>query len=224
MDFSDLKSAIILGFFMSFMIGPVFFMLIQTSILKGVRAAISFNLGVISGDVSFILIAYFGSKSLLEKIKDDPRLFFVGGLILIVYGVIVFFSKKNKDDNLKTTDLIKNTSQKKDCMKFFLKGFFLNFINVGVLVFWLGTIVIVGPTLDMSQRLVFCYFSVVLVTYFLTDVVKILLAKYLKNKLTPTLVIQIKKAMGFILAFFGLILLVKSFIPNILLENLLKFF
>ena len=61
---------------MAFMIGPVFFVLIQTSILKGARAAIVFDLGVLLGDVSFILIAYYGSRSLLEKIKDDPRLFF----------------------------------------------------------------------------------------------------------------------------------------------------
>ena len=57
---------------MAFMIGPVFFVLIQTSILKGARAAIVFDLGVLLGDVSFILIAYYGSRSLLEKIKDDP--------------------------------------------------------------------------------------------------------------------------------------------------------
>ena len=78
------------------MIGPVFFMLIKTSLLKGIRAAISFDIGVILGDITFMLIAYFGSRNLLEKIKDDPRLFLVGGLILIVYGIITFFNKKEK--------------------------------------------------------------------------------------------------------------------------------
>jgi len=76
MDIYDFKNAFLIGFFMAFMIGPVFFMLIQTSILKGARAAIAFDLGVILGDITFILIAYYGSSSLLEKIKDDPRLFF----------------------------------------------------------------------------------------------------------------------------------------------------
>ena len=83
MDIYDFKNAFLIGFFMAFMIGPVFFMLIQTSILKGARAAISFDVGVISGDITFILIAYFGSRSLLEKIKDDPRLFFIGGWCLL---------------------------------------------------------------------------------------------------------------------------------------------
>ena len=67
MDIYHVKNAILFGFFLSFMIGPVFFMLIQTSILKGARAAIAFNLGVILGDVAFIVIAYFGSRHLLVR-------------------------------------------------------------------------------------------------------------------------------------------------------------
>jgi threonine/homoserine/homoserine lactone efflux protein len=96
MDIYDFKNALIIGFFMAFMIGPVFFMLIQTSILKGARAAIVFDLGVIIGDLTFILIAYYGSRPLLEKIKDDPRLFFIGGLVLVIYGLITYFNKENK--------------------------------------------------------------------------------------------------------------------------------
>ena len=98
MDFYDLKNAFLVGVVFSFMIGPVFFMLLKTSILKGARAAIAFDLGVILGDISFMLIAYFGSKSLLEKIKDDPRLFLIGGLILIVYGLITYLDKNNKKE------------------------------------------------------------------------------------------------------------------------------
>ena len=88
MSFYEYKDAILVGFFLSFMIGPVFFMLIQTSIMKGARAALAFDFGVILGDIVFILIAYYGSKSVLEKIKDDPRMYFIGGLILLVYGIV----------------------------------------------------------------------------------------------------------------------------------------
>ena len=57
MDIYDFKNALLIGFFIAFMIGPVFFMLLQTSILKGARAAIIFDLGVVFGDITFILIA-----------------------------------------------------------------------------------------------------------------------------------------------------------------------
>lgn len=154
MDIFDIKNAIFFGFFLSFMIGPVFFMLIQTSIVKGARAAIAFNLGVILGDVAFIVIAYFGSRHLLERIKDDPRLFFIGGLILIVYGAITYLDKAGKKDIEESLKLPTNNNY----FKLILKGFFLNFINVGVLAFWLGLIVVIGPTLDMNPTYIFLLF------------------------------------------------------------------
>lgn len=222
MDFYDFKSAMLLGFFMSFMIGPVFFMLLETSIVKGARAAISFNLGVITGDITFILIAYFGSRSLLEKIKDDSRLFFIGGLILVVYGATIFFKTDVNKKAIHQNDILQNLP-KNDYIKLFVKGFFLNFINIGVLAFWLGTIVIVGPTLNMNQNLIFLYFGVVLLTYFTTDVVKILLAKQLKNKLTTYVIFRIKKTIGVFLVFFGFILCLKGFVSISQIESFLKF-
>ena len=65
MGFNEIKDAVLIGFFLSFMIGPVFFMLIQTSIIKGARAAIAFDLGVILGDIVFIEIETEGEE--LEK-------------------------------------------------------------------------------------------------------------------------------------------------------------
>ena len=120
MAFNELKEAVVIGFFLAFMIGPVFFMLIQTSIIKGARAAIVFDLGVMLGDVVFILIAYFGSKSLLEKIKDDPRLFLIGGLILLVYGIITFLDKSQKRA-IQDESLV--LPEKTNYTKLFLKGF-----------------------------------------------------------------------------------------------------
>ena len=55
----DIQTAIPLGFFLSFVIGPVFFVLLETSATKGFRAAVSFDIGVIVADVVFLLIAYF---------------------------------------------------------------------------------------------------------------------------------------------------------------------
>ena len=49
----------------------------------------------------------------------------------------------------------------------YFKGFFLNFINIGVLGFWLAMIVILGPSLEMQPQPLFQYFGVVLLGYFL---------------------------------------------------------
>lgn len=220
MDIYDFKNAFLIGFFMAFMIGPVFFMLIQTSVLKGARAAIIFDLGVIIGDLSFILIAYYGSRSLLEEIKDDPRLFFLGGLVLIIYGLITYLEKENKKEALESAKLLKVPIQN-NYLKLFFKGFFLNFINVGVLAFWLGTVLIIGPTLKMDQSAIFWYFGTVLLSYFVTDLGKIFLAKQLKNKMTPAVIFRIKKIMGVILIVCGVFLMLKGFIPNERIEELI---
>ena len=203
---------------MAFMIGPVFFMLIQTSILRGARAAIAFDIGVILGDITFILIAYYGSRSLLEKIKDDPRLFFIGGLVLIIYGLITYLDKSNKKEDIKPDD-IEIPVLKNNYLRLFIKGFFLNFINIGVLAFWLGLVVVIGPTLDMDQNSIFWYFATVILGYCVTDIIKILLAKQLKDKMTPFVIYRIKRTMGILLMVFGLILMLKGFIPNEDIEN-----
>lgn len=211
MTFSELKDAILIGFFLAFMIGPVFFMLIQTSIIKGARAAIAFDIGVILGDLTFILIAYYGSKSLLEKIKDDPRLFFIGGVILLVYGIITYLDKSQKKE---ITDETLVLPEKSNYIKLLLKGFLLNFINIGVLAFWLGMIVVVGSNLQMDSHKIFNYFAVILLSYFITDVGKILLAKQLKKKLTPAVIYKIKRGMGILLMIFGVALMLKGFLPK----------
>ncbi|WP_299527910.1 LysE family transporter [uncultured Lutibacter sp.] len=211
MTFIEIKDAVLIGFFLSFMIGPVFFMLIQTSIIKGARAAIAFDLGVVLGDIVFILIAYYGSKSLLEQIKDDPRLFYIGGLILLIYGLITYLDKSQKrviqDEKLVLPE-------KTNYLKLFFKGFLLNFINVGVLAFWLGMIVIVGSNLQMNPTKIFNYFTVILISYLITDIGKILLAKQLKKKLTPKITYKVKRIMGIILMVFGIVLILKGFIPK----------
>ncbi|MGJ8743913.1 LysE family translocator [Polaribacter sp.] len=221
MDIYDFKNAFLIGFFMAFMIGPVFFMLIQTSILKGARAAIAFDIGVLLGDVSFILIAYYGSRSFLEKIKDDPRLFFIGGLVLIIYGLITYLNKQNKKEALESAQIME-VPIKNNYIKLFFKGYFLNFINVGVLAFWLGTVLVIGPTLKMNQSAIFWYFATIILGYAVTDLGKILLAKQLKSKMTPRVIYRLKRFMGIILIVCGVILMLKGFIPNEEIEGLIN--
>lgn len=209
MTFYEIKEAVIIGFFLSFMIGPVFFMLIQTSIIKGFRAALVFDLGVVFGDIIFILIAYFGSKSLLEQIKDDPKLFYIGGSILLIYGLITFFDKRQKK-------IIEDPSlvvlpEKWNYLKLFLKGFFLNFINIGVLAFWVGMIVVIGPNLEMNPKKITNFFVLIILSYLVTDLGKIILAKQLKKTLTPVIIYKIKRLMGLLIIIFGIILIARGF-------------
>jgi threonine/homoserine/homoserine lactone efflux protein len=206
----DIQAAIPLGFFLSFMIGPVFFVLIETSVTKGFRAAVVFDLGVIVADVFFIALAYFSSFQLLENLSNQPGLFVFGGMIITVYGIIIFL-KKPKKTTQQTNEQI---SDKTNYFGMFIKGFLINFINIGVLVFWLGIIIITGPTLENNLNRFVVFFSTMIGVYFFTDIVKILLAKQLKKKLTPIRIIKLKKILGFILVICGLVLIIKGFLPK----------
>lgn len=206
----DIQAAIPLGFFLSFMIGPVFFVLLETSVVKGFRAAISFDLGVVLADIIFIFLAYFSSYQLLENLSNQPGLYIFGGTLLSLYGVIVF-SKKTKGELLDTNP---HAPLKSNYLQLFVKGFLLNFINVGVLVFWLGIIIVIGPNLDANPSRFLLFFGTLIISYFLTDVVKILLAKRLKAYLTPLIILNIKKALGVLLLICGITLITKGFLPK----------
>ncbi|WP_297334676.1 LysE family transporter [Flavobacterium sp.] len=209
----DILAAIPLGFFLSFMPGAVFFVLLETSVIKGFRAALAFDIGVVLADIAFICLAYFSSYRLIQSIKDEPALFVFGGIILLTYGLISFIKQKRSSRN----ELVNQNSKeilKKDYLSLFIKGFVLNFINVGVLGFWLAIIITIGPQLDMEKSRMLTFFASVLGGYFLTDIGKILLAKQLRSKLTSRNIIKIKKVISIILMVFGLVLLAQGWAPS----------
>jgi len=210
---NDIISAIPLGFFLSFMIGPVFFVLLETSVVKGFKAAIIFDLGVVLADIIFILIAYFSSYRLIESIKDDPALFIFGGLVMLTYGIISFL--KNRKESKKGIDEEEaNELEKNNYLSLFIKGFFLNFINIGVLGFWLAILITIGPQLELKASRMITFFSTLIATYFITDIFKILLAKQLRNKLNPKNILIIKKFISVVLIISGIFLLSQGLFPK----------
>ena len=209
---NDILAGIPWGIFLSFMIGPVFFILLETSIIKGFRAALVFDLGVILGDIIFIGIAYLGSFRLIQSLKDKPALFIFGGLLMFVYGIISFI--KLKKEEKVNTDIIDKEIIKKDYGSLFVKGFFLNIINIGVLGFWLAVIISVGPKLEMQTSRMITFFTTVILSYLIVDCIKILLAKQLKNKLTPVNILKIKKGISIVLIIFGTVLMTQGWFPK----------
>ena len=211
--FADILLAVPLGILLAFTIGPVFFVLLETAITKGFRAAIAFNTGVVTADAAFIAIVYFTTNSLLTEIKDDPRLFLAGGLIMMAYGLLSFIKvKKDFQKDVECKDNISFIRIK----KVNYKGFLLNFINIGVLGFWLGIIVVFGPKLDMEPNRILLFFSSIIIVYFLIDIGKILIAKKLKNRLTAYHIYKIKRVISIILLLFGVFLVCKPFFLNVL--------
>ena len=203
----DIQAAIPMGFLLSFVIGPVFFVLLETSATKGFRAGLALDLGVILADILFLTIAYFSSFQLLENLSNQPGLYVFGGVILLVYGITNFFNRGISRGQAAINP------RSDSYLYLFIKGFLLNLINVGVLVFWLGVIIIVGPSLNNDPNRIITFFAGMLGAYLFMDIVKILLAKQLKTKLTLKRILMVKKALGILLIISGLILITKGFLP-----------
>ncbi|MFV7236208.1 MULTISPECIES: LysE family translocator [Flavobacterium] len=209
---NDILSGIPWGIFLSFMVGPVFFILLETSIIKGFRAALVFDLGVVLGDIVFIGIAYLGSYRLIQSLKDKPALFIFGGILMLVYGIISFVRLK-KEEKI-NTEAIDNEIIRKNYGSLFLKGFLLNIINIGVLGFWLAIIISVGPKLEMQTSRMTTFFISVILSYLLIDSIKIVLAKQLKRKLTPNNILKIKKGISIVMMVFGIVLITQGWFPK----------
>jgi len=208
----DILTGIPLGIFLCFMIGPVFFILLETAAVKGIRAALVFDAGVVIADILFISIAYFSSYRLINSLKDEPALFIFGGLIMLTYGIISFIKQRKVSKN--SQDDVEVEIIKKNYGSLFIKGFLLNFINVGVLGFWLLIIITFGPQLDLQTSRLIVFFSSVIGTYLLVDIAKMFLAKKLKNKMTPKNILKIKKITSILLIIFGFTIMLQGWFPS----------
>ncbi|WP_151892818.1 LysE family translocator [Patiriisocius marinistellae] len=198
------------GFIMAFAVGPVFFTLIETSITKGFRAGLAFDGGAIFADIIFICIAYFSTTKLLERVKNDPALLIFGGGILIAYGIISYIRT--------TKSLYKIVREhhalevKKNLGSLFIKGFFLNFVNFGVLAGWVGMIILANANAK-SERGVILFITTVLVVFITIDILKIALAKKLKSKMTPRFTVKTKKWVSLLIVGFGVFMLLEGIFP-----------
>lgn len=201
-----IRDGFFVGFALAFLIGPVFFLLLSTSINKGIRQAIFIAVGVMLSDAMYIAFAHFGS-SFLTGNSDFNYLFgIIGGGILIVFGIVNFFKKPAVNKN----EVSEYTISRTDFLMFFLKGFAMNSFNPFVLVFWLGiSSGISVKNFDNMQTLSF--YAAVLVSVLSTDVIKCYLANKLQRIITVTVLIWMNRVSGLALVFFGIKIIYKSF-------------
>jgi threonine/homoserine/homoserine lactone efflux protein len=209
--FDGLAYAVLYGFILAFAVGPVFFITIETSITKGFRSALTFDLGAIFADVVFIIFAYYSTNQILEKIKDDPNLIIFGGLILLAFGVISYI--KTSKSFRKIVREHYDVDPKKNLIGLFIKGFLLNFINFGVLAGWIGVIIMANAVTSTDEGVII-FLATVLLSMVITDIAKILLAKKLKNKMTPRFIFKTKKWVSILIIIFGAVMILQGVFPK----------
>ena len=201
----DYITPITAGVATAFIMGPVFWVLLETSITKGFKAAVAFDLGVMFADVCFIGICYLGSFQLLEDEQNKQGLFVLGGTILLLYGLFSWINraKKNKDQ----PDI---KESKENYFGLAAKGFAINILNVGVFIFWGGVTIVSSPASGKSFTNFVLFFSIVLLSYFITDLLKISVANRFKTLLTGKGIVIVNSIISLILIISGIVLILKG--------------
>jgi threonine/homoserine/homoserine lactone efflux protein len=197
---------IIPGLILSAAIGPVFFMLIQTSIQRGFKLAMVMEFGIIMSDTFCILCAYFGLAAFFQNPDYKNLIFSVGSLVLIIFGVVMFLSHK------KVNFQVDEELKKGDKTKLFWKGFLFNVSNPSVIFFWMAFVGLSLPTYAAHKTHAFAYFAGTLITVFSIDILKAWSADKIKKYMTQQAMINFNKIAGLGIGIFGVFIFIKEII------------
>jgi threonine/homoserine/homoserine lactone efflux protein len=217
MTFFDLTlKGIVTGFILSIMIGPVFFVLLETSITKGIKAALALDLGVLLSDLFYILIAYVFYSEVADLGSKDNRqiLNVIGGILFLAYGILNFLKKSHpKEDN----STIQSITNSKDIVVLMVKGFLLNLANPMVIFYWFSIMTLANSYVETasSNYPIFYFLMVILLTFFSVDVFKIVGAKYLRPLVTNRLLNGLNILIGIVFSIFGIFLIIRSYIEQV---------
>ncbi len=194
-----------LGFLLAFLVGPVFFTIIQTSVEKGFWNGALVALGVSISDILYVTICYFGLFQFLNAPSSKTNMAYAGGGILVAFGLYHLIVKARRSK----TEF--HSAEEKRPLKYILKGFIINGITPMVFIFWIGTISI--ATIDFGYSTgfeFFVFFTALLITVLGIDIAKAFLADKLRRLVTHKFLVIMNIVVGVCLIAFGIRLLMMA--------------
>jgi len=170
---------VFLGLIISVLIGPVFLLLVNTSIKYGFRAALVLELGIVLSDVSYILLAWYGLGNFMLNPVFQYWMGVIGGLLIFVFALSTLISKNNP--------LEKDPEPLKASTMFGLamKSFLLNSSNPSVIVFWFTTVGVAIKTYKGDEFSIGIYFSSCIATVTIIDLIKAYYSKKARQVINP---------------------------------------
>jgi len=214
MDFYAYLQGLLYGFVLALMLGPVFFALLQASILHGFRAGARMAFGVLGSDALFIGIAIAGTHSFLHSTGFQYWLGVGGGILLIFLGLQSLLKRTVKVATPTTAVALSAAGHARRKAGEILRGFYLNSLNPFAFLFWSGQVLIVSGLPGFGRGQVISYFLGTLTTILGTDLGKAAAAQRLKRLVTPARILIMNRITGAALVMFGLWLLYKVLIAH----------
>jgi threonine/homoserine/homoserine lactone efflux protein len=192
---------IITGLLLSIFVGATFFMLIETSMTRGFRAALWFDLGVLSCDSLIITAVYFFTAAINRVLVQNFYFNIAGGIAFIGFGANYILSRRKEEHHLSV--------QNNRAIKLILNGFFINLLNPGVIIFWLGSVAVALTHFKLSGRQTFLYFATIMTVVAILDIAKAYFAYRLSHIMNPRVLRGVKVMSGIIMIGFGVYILFK---------------
>ena len=199
--FEALLKGFTLGLLLTISVGPVIFSIIKQSLNSGHRGGIAFIFGVSASDIALVLVSNVFTQMFSYMVKHKNFIGIAGSIFLISMGIFFLFFKKVKVDDSGVQVL---QLSKKDYVKTFLSGFFMNTLNPTVFIFWLTTSTTL-ITLTVENRII--AFVTCLAFVLATDLLKVMMAQKIRRKLTPHNIQILSRINGLVLLGFGMVLL-----------------
>lgn len=184
---------------MSFMLGTVFFAILNNSIRLGYKKGISISLGVIFSDLIFISICLFGSQYIPKLRAYEQEVKIIGGILVALMG---FFQIFNKNEPSK----VESYSKAGSISFFFTQGFILNFFNPVNLLSWFAINTYLINVLNYSFGQQLWYFGGSLSAIFLMEFLLAYFANRLSNLLPEKRIVQINTGVGVLFIILGIVL------------------
>lgn len=195
-----------LGIVLSFLVGPVFFTIIQTSIERGFWRGVLVAVGVSISDILYVAICYFGFAQVLASSNLKVYMAYAGGIILIGFGLYHLLIKSRAKPINPLSSI-----QEKRLFRYIIKGFLINGMTPMVLFFWIGTVSLATINFGYEKGGEFVlFFASMLVTVLTTDILKAYLADKLRQLLTTQSLRLMNLILGAVLIFFGCQLLLHA--------------
>ncbi len=204
-------NGVVSGVFLAFLIGPVFFSILQTSVERGFWSGFFVAAGVSISDALYICVAYLGLVQFPQTEEMRHYLAYGGGLVLFGFGVYYTFIKSRSIQNFERENM-----KYRSPFRLMLKGFIINGLSPMVLFFWIATVGVATSQLGYTQRGdVLLFFASIVLTVFVTDIIKAKLADRLRLLITPRFIRIMNVVLGIVLiAFAGKLMLFPDDLPG----------
>jgi threonine/homoserine/homoserine lactone efflux protein len=188
-----------LGVVLAFLVGPVFFSIIQTSVEKGFWRGALVALGVSISDIVYVVVCYFGLVQFFQNQQFRMYMAYIGGGILILFGLYYLMIKSRR--SLQAT--VPESGERKT-YRYIMKGLIINGLSPMVLIFWIGTISVASLDFGYTKGVeFFLFFAAVLMTVLATDLLKAYLADKLRKLVTPKSIMVMNILLGVAMIGFG---------------------